>query len=112
MTYLGRRSATGFLNPGNPLGAGNWSVRFTPADLYPADFVIYHAVLTGPGGSFRVFIDDAFYSVAPRGDINEYDPVNAMYVRRGESILFHWTIATGAAPAVTIYARTPGEFLT
>lgn len=111
MSYLGRRSKTGFLDPNNPLGAGNWTAKFTPADLYPADFVVYHAALTGPGGTFRVFIDNAFYSTAARGDINEYDPVHPMYVRRGESILFYWTIATGAAPEVTIYARTPGEVL-
>lgn len=111
MTYLGRRSATGAPDPSNPLGAGCWSVKFGPADLYPADFEVYHIAVEGPGGTFRVYIDNAFYSPAARGDINEYDPVHPMYMRRGESILFYWSIATGSAPSVTIYSRTPGEVL-
>lgn len=107
--YLGSRDAIGFLNPGNPIASGAWSVRFTPADLYPADFVVYHIALLGPGGAFRVYLDDRFYSVAARGDVNEYDPVHPMFVRRGQTIWFHWAIATGSAPAVSLYARAPGE---
>lgn len=107
--YLGSRSAAGFLNSENPIGAGCWSVKFGPADLYPADFLVYHIALVGPGGPFRVFIDNIFYSASSRGDLNEYDPTHPMYVRRGESIWFHWIVSTGTAPAVTIYSRVPGE---
>lgn len=109
--YLGGRDAAGFLNPQNPVVPGAWSAQLGPADLYPADFVVYHIALVGPGGPFRVYIDNRFYSVSSRGDLNEYDPVHPMYVRRGESIWFHWSTATGTQPAVTVYARTPGEVL-
>lgn len=110
--YLGSRSGTGFLNPENPIASGSWSVQFGPADLVPSDFEVYHIALLGPGGPFRVYLDSTFYSTSPRGDINEYDPTHPMYVRRGQTIWFHWQVATGSAPQVTIFARQPGGVLT
>lgn len=108
MTYLGHRSATGFLDPDNIIAAGNYTVKFTSADLPPDDFEVFHIAITGPGGNFRVYLDTVFYSNTDRGDINEYDPKWAMYVRRGQTIFFYWSLAAGTVPTVSIFCKTPG----
>lgn len=109
MSYLGSRQAVGFSDPSNVLGSGNWTARFRTEDLPPDDFEMFHAAVRGPGGYFLVYIDDKFYSTADRGDINEYDPQQPMYVRRGESLFFYWSVPStqGSAPTVWIYLRTP-----
>lgn len=107
--YLGSRAAAGSTTLyASPRGAGLWTVRFGPRDLYPDAFEVYHITLIGPGGDFWVYIDDALYSVADRGDINEWDPQHPMFVRPGQSISFYWSIGTGSAPTVWLYARQPG----
>jgi hypothetical protein len=111
MTSLGSRNAVGFLDPANVNGAGNWTVRFRPDDLnIPGEFEVYHISLRGPGGFFDVYIDDAFYSTAIRGDRNEYDPTQPMILREGQTVYFYWTIATGTAPKVWVYCRTGAIF--
>lgn len=103
--YLGFRKQTGRLDPQNRVTAGAWTVTFTPETMsIPEDYEIRHIALHGPGGTFEVWIDDAFYSAAIRGDLNEYDPKNAMPIRRGQTIYFYWDIATGTAPEVLVYA--------
>jgi hypothetical protein len=107
--HLGHRSAIGALSAQNLYVPGCWVVTFTPQDLsYPADFEVYHIAVRGPGGAFLVYIDDSFYSATDRGDLNEYDPKHPMYVRRGQSITFHWNVSVGDAPTVWVYAREPG----
>lgn len=107
--YLGARPATGILDPNNPYVPGAYTVTFGPDDLYPDDFEIFHMALTGPGGRFLVYIDTQLYSASIRGDLNEYNPAFPMYVRRGQSIFFYWNLATGTAPRVWLYSRSPGE---
>lgn len=109
--YLGHRRQTGFLDAQNPRGAGFWTVRWRPQDLYPGAFEVYHAALQGPGGNFWVYLDDVFYSAAVRGDINEYDPIHPMFVRAGQTISFYWSIGSGTAPTVTLFAQQPREAL-
>jgi hypothetical protein len=106
--YLGQRAQTGVTNLPSPRGSGLWVVRFTPRDLYPDDFEVYHMAVTGPGGNFWVYVDDALYSVADRGDINEWDPAAPMFVRRGQQVFFYWSIGSGSAPTVWLYCQQPG----
>ena len=106
--YLGRRALTGAANPANPRGAGFYSVIFGPADLYPDDFEVFHAFLSGPGGNMLPYIDDTPYGAAARGDINEFDPRQAMPVRRGETLSFHWNVGVGPIPLIVLYSRALG----
>lgn len=110
MGYLGTVPKTGSKTPSvpNPILATAWTVEIRPDDgLPPADFEVYHIAITGPGGTFRVYLDDELYSVAVRGDINEYDPNNAIFVRRGQTIFFYWSTGSGSAPRVWIRCRQP-----
>lgn len=104
--YLGHRRKEGAPNPTNPRGANFYTVEFRPDDLYPEDFEIFHIVIQpGPGGNFVAYIDDIPYSTAARGDINEYDPNQAMPVRRGQYVYLHWNVGVGTRPMAFIYSR-------
>jgi hypothetical protein len=111
MGYLGVRPAVGVLATGqllNRVTPGAWLIRYQPQQLpADADFEVYHGAIRGPGGYFLVYIDDALYGVGENGLINEYAPPTAMYVRKGQEISMHWSIATGAAPQAWIYLREP-----
>lgn len=107
MTDLGHRLKAGELDAANPEVAGAFAVAFTPKDFsIPDPFEIWHISLKGPGGYFYVYIDDKFYSTAPRGDINEYDPQHPMRIRPGETVYFYWRKTTGLVPKVWVYCRT------
>lgn len=105
--YLGSRQAIGVLSADNKNVAGGWVVTFKTQDLYPTDFEVYHIAIKGPAGNMLVFIDENFYSAAPRTDVNEYDPKQPMFVRRGEGITFHLSSTATPAPKVWIYCRQP-----
>lgn len=108
MTDLGNRSAYGVKSTDNPEFPGGWTCTFEPADLPTDQCEVYHIALKGPGGYFYVYIDNAFYSTSPRGDVNEYDPKQAMKIRPGQTIYFYWNNAIGTIqPQVWIYLRTP-----
>lgn len=109
MADLGNRMKNGTLDAENPLLTGGWTVVFHPQDTaLPADYIVYHiAILGPPGSSFRVYIDRVFYSNVARGDINEFDPSQPMYVRRGQSLFFYWNTAAGNRPQVSIFCREP-----
>lgn len=107
--YLGQRAAFGALSADNRNVPGGWLAMFSSQDLYPADFLIWHIALKGPTGGFDVYIDDTFYSTASRSDRNEYDPKQPIYMRRGQSLSFHFasTDPAGPVPEVRIFARQP-----
>lgn len=109
MSYLGPRSKQGMSDPDNILGAGNWTVAFEPRDLnIQIGFEVYHISLQGPLNSrLRVYLDTTFYSNVLRGDINDWDPNQPLYVRPGQTIFFYWDTNTGSAPQVTIFCREP-----
>lgn len=104
---LGQRSANGVKSAQNPLLSGGWVVTFAPADLgIQVPFEVYHAALSGPPASaFQVYLDTTFYSYAPRGDINEWDPTQPMHVNPGQTISFYWNVSSGTAPMVAIFCR-------
>lgn len=107
--YLGSRAGLGVLSATNRNVAGSWVVTFPPNELPPDDFEIYHIALRGPTGNLLVYIDDTFYSAASRTDVNEYDPKQAMFVRRGQTVSFHLSSAALPRPQVWIYMRQPEE---
>lgn len=108
--YLGNRGASMVrLDTANLFVPGSWVATFLPDDLYPEDFEIFHIALLGPAGGFRVYLDNVFYSADDRSDQNEYDPKNAMYVRRGQTITFHFRSAAAPTPVVNIFARQPQQ---
>lgn len=105
---LGNRPAVGVLSNANKIVAGAWVVIFKPGDMPLDDYEVYHGAVRGPGGYFLVYIDDVLYGVGENGLINEYAPAGpAMYVRKGQTITLHWSIATGAAPLVWLFLREP-----
>lgn len=105
---LGNRQATGKLLVSNRVVPGAWVVTFDPADMpSDADYEVWHGAIRGPGGYFLVYLDDALYGVGQNGLINEYAPTIPMYVRKGQTISLHWSIATGSAPLAYFYLRIP-----
>jgi hypothetical protein len=105
---LGNRTGVGVLSALNKVTAGGWVITYQPQDLpRDMDFEVYHAAARGPGGYFLVFIDDSLYGVGENGTINEYAPTIPMYVRKGQTVSLHWSIATGSAPSCTLYCREP-----
>ena len=111
--YLGSVRAVGRLSAANRFVAGSWVVTFPTQGLPPIDYVVYHiAMRGGPTGGFLVYIDEAFYSAADRSDLNEYDPKQPMFVRRGQTVSFHYKSATAALqPQVWMYLRQTGANL-
>jgi hypothetical protein len=112
MSNLGHRTATGRLAVGtllNRVTAGGWVIEFPPQVLpSDSDYEVWHASIRGPGGYFLVYLDDIQYGVSANGRINEYAPASsAMYVRKGQAISLHWSIASGAAPNAWIFLREP-----
>lgn len=108
--YLGNRGAsTVVLDAANRYVSGSWVATFLPKDLYAEDFEIWHIALLGPYGGFRVYIDDTFYSADDRSDSNEYDPKHPIFVRRGQTITFHFKSAKAPTPTVNIFARQPQQ---
>jgi hypothetical protein len=105
--YLGSRSATGVTNLDNPLGAGFWTVVFTPRDLaIGVNYEVYHAAISGPANSnFQVWIDSTFYDYAVRGDINSWDPAQPMAVQPGNSLYYYWNTSATPVPKVTLFCR-------
>jgi len=106
---LGSRRASGALSADNKVLAGGWVVEFNPAVLgVPGICECYHIAIRGPSGSyFEIWLDDTFYSIAARGDKNDWDPNQPMTIRPGQTIYFYWSVAAGAAPRVTIFLRQP-----
>jgi hypothetical protein len=107
--YLGSRQGIGELSAANKNVPGAWVVTFKTQDLYPIDFEIYHIAMRGPTGNLLVYIDESFYSAAPRTDVNEYDPKQPMFVRRGQEVSFHLSSVNEPVPQIWIYARLPGD---
>lgn len=110
--YLGQRSVMGVTNLTNPLGAGFWTVAFTPQVLsIQVPFEVYHAAISGPSGSnFQVFIESTFYDYVQRGDINSWDPAQPMVVTPGSTIYYYWNTSATPAPTVTISCRQTSAF--
>lgn len=84
-------------------------MAFTPEILALREpFEVYHIAVQGPTNSrFRVYIDDMFYDAAVRGDINSWDPNQAMRVGAGSTLFFYYNVATNPPPRIRIYLRQP-----
>lgn len=94
----------------NPFGNGFWAVTFTPAIFAVAagDFEIYHMTLRGPSNSqFQVYINSTFYSTSVRGDLNEWDPNQPLYMLGGQNLIFYWNSVGTPNPKVQVWCRTP-----
>ncbi|SRR5579884_3224152 len=110
MSGLGSRQATGVADASNPLGAGNWTVTFTPAvfGVGLTQFEVYHIALTGPSPSnFKVYQDTTFYDYVNHGDINSWDPSQPMIMYKGQSLIFYWSSKASPAPQVCLFLRSP-----
>ena len=110
--YLGFRTGNGVLdNSGNnPYGNGFWTVTFDPKifAVSTGDFEVYHLALTGPTGSrVQVWIDRNFYDITNHGDVNSWDPNEAMHLMAGNTVYFYWNTAAAPAPVVTAWLREP-----
>lgn len=115
MGYLGFRSKDGALSADNPFFAGGWAVTFAPEDLGISEtqFEIYHIAVEGPNQpscNLQLWLDTTFYSATVRGDINDYDPNQAIVVRSGQSVNFYWDTTSTPAPTVSIFLRQVSPF--
>lgn len=110
MTYLGDCQAEGVLSTANRVTSGAWVVTFTPEVFGQGeDFEVYRGAAEGPGGFFKTYMNGRLYGNGENGLINEFGPSSAMFVRRGSTFEMHWSIATGSAPLVVLYMRTPRD---
>lgn len=111
MGYLGYRSGNGVVDAQNPFSPGGWAVAFTPTILAIKEaFEIFHIAVQGPDDpacNLQVWIDTRFYSATVRGDINDYDPNQAIPVQPGETVYLYWDTNQNPAPKVSIYCRQP-----
>jgi hypothetical protein len=111
MSYLGSRRAEGALSADNPYFAGGWAVAFTPAvHAIREPFEVFHIAVQGPAlpsCNLQVWLDTSFYSATVRGDINDYDPNQAIPVAPGQTLFLYWDTTTGPRPVVSIYCRQP-----
>jgi hypothetical protein len=96
----------------NPYGNGFWVGKIDGKiwGSVPPVFEVYHISLKGPtGSSLEVWIDQEFYSTTPRGDINEWDPKQAMIMRSGQVLYFFWNSSaapvSGTTPLVLVRIR-------
>jgi hypothetical protein len=107
-----RRSPAPFISTDNrnPYGNGFWAVEFSPAifNFGSNNFMINHIYLEGPTGSqFRVFVNQRPYSTSSRGDNNEWDPNNPLFMIGGQSLIFYWNSAGTPQPLVVVSCATP-----
>ena len=106
---LGDLTAYGIQSTTNKIVSGGWVVTF-PQQSLPSneEFEMWHAAALGPGGYFRVYLDEKLFGIGENGLFNEYSPKgSAMLIRRGQAISMHWSLTTGTRPQVWIYLRLP-----
>lgn len=70
-------------------------------------FELHHLVIQNgpPGSSFTWYLNNQFYDVTPNGDINSWDPNQALELTPGDELTFTWNKSTGTAPTVTVFLR-------
>lgn len=108
MSDLGRRPAAGrTAGVINKVTSGAWVVTFALVDMPREPYEIWHGVARGPGGFAEMYLDEEFVEVLENGRRNVYDPNVPLFVMPGTTPSFHWSIATGNAPTVTLFLRTP-----
>lgn len=104
---LGPRTSSGVIDPTR--NGGNWVVDFLPQNIASNLPLIecYHMMVTGPNGSsFRVLRNTDQWGASANGYINEWDPVQPLPIRPGDTISFFWSTNVQPAPQVTIWLRT------
>lgn len=106
--FLGRRRAVGRLDPDNKYVPGAWSATFAESDFRINNrFEIKHMSIQGPAGSsLLLYVDTTFIDTTPRGDLNSWDPAQPLPMMPGQSLIFYWNVATGAAPVVNVDCYT------
>lgn len=95
------------MNPNNPVFAGGWTITFERSDTPRVPFEVWHAAIKGPANStLQVYLDETFFGNVVRGDINDFDPFQAILVDPDTNIYFHWSVASGSAPTGTVFFRS------
>jgi hypothetical protein len=104
---LGPRTATGVLDPDNPVGAGNWTVTFPPSVIavQQALFEVYHIVLSGPGGFLEIYRNSDWWDTTLLASRNSWDPEQPLLMRQADTLYFYWSVPSGDAPMVTLWLR-------
>jgi hypothetical protein len=105
MADLGRREVTAVIDTlGN---GGNWTATLDPALLsIPEDFLIYRMFVKGPVGStVIVALDNIEETGTPNGWLNEWDPNQPIYVRRGQTVTAKWNSNVTPAAFFRIWCR-------
>ncbi len=90
---------------------GNWTIVADPQTLNckVAQAEIHQISLDGPiGSALDVYRNTQLWNHVQQGWKNNYDPVNPLYVRPGDSVFLFWLAASGLwlpAPTATIWLR-------
>ena len=80
------------VNAGSP-PIRNWTITATPQDLNckVALAEVYQISLDGPVGSLvSVYRNGRLWNKVVQGWANNYDPINPLYIRPGDSIFLFW----------------------
>jgi hypothetical protein len=97
------------LDTANKFVAGSWTVAATSDKLNSkvALAEVYQiTVMGGPvGSSFLLYRNSQLWNTVLQGWNNNYDPLNPLYVRDGDSLFFYWNSSVAPAPVVSIWMR-------
>ena len=93
---------------------GNWTVTFDKNALncQVAQAEVYQIAIDGPVGStFALYRNNRLWNNVVQGWSNNYDPVNPLYIRPGDSLFFYWdaSVMTAPVPTVTLWLRYDTE---
>jgi hypothetical protein len=100
---------TGVTDPGNKFVSNCWTVSATSDVLNTklAQAEAYQiSIATAPvGSSFQLYRNSQLWNTVLQGWANNYDPVNPLYVRDGDSLFFYWNSSALPVPSVVIWLR-------
>lgn len=106
---LGVRTVTAKLNSDPVNNPGNWTAVLAPADIAINHnyFELYHLALRNgpPGSTMTWFVDNTFYEITSHGDLDSWNPNQALELNPGQTLKFFWNKGTGSAPIVSAFFR-------
>ena len=93
---------------------GNWTIQADPQALncHVGQAEIYQVAINGPVGStMSVFRNTRVWNNVVQGWNNNYDPVNPLYIRPGDSVFLYWaaSVNTGPTPTAVLWLRYDTE---
>jgi hypothetical protein len=83
---------------------GNWTITADPAALRfkVAQAEIYQITIDGPvGSSFNLYRNTHLWNYVQQGWKNNWDPINPLYLRQGDTVFLYWLVPIAQQPVPT-----------